>query len=216
MNKFSFVPLIQGTETTDYVHICLSLSNGELSTEAMDEPQLMHEHIKTFLSDQGKSIAYGGYLEERSLYNRSSHFQSQHHKRNIHLGIDFWCDENRGVCCPINGVVHSFKDNENFGDYGPTIILEHTYKKSRFYTLYGHLTRESLKDKNKGQQIKKGAVFARIGEAAVNGNYAPHLHFQVIKDLEGKQGDYPGVCSAEELSFYKKNCPDPLLFKALE
>jgi hypothetical protein len=37
------------------------------------------------------------------------------------------------------------------------------------------------------------------------------LHFQIINDMQGKKGDYPGVSSKKELAFYKKNCPDPNL-----
>ena len=28
-------------------------------------------------------------------------------------------------------------------------------------------------------------------------------------DMEEKKGDYPGVCSSKDLSFYMFNCPDP-------
>ncbi|RTL14452.1 MAG: peptidase M23, partial [Flavobacteriaceae bacterium] len=27
--------------------------------------------------------------------------------------------------------------------------------------------------------------------------------------MEGKIGDYPGVCNEKTLLFYKSNCPDP-------
>jgi len=45
----------------------------------------------------------------------------------------------------------------------------------------------------------------------INGDYAPHLHFQIIIDMEEKTGDYPGVCSENKLEFYKNNCPNPNL-----
>jgi hypothetical protein len=44
----------------------------------------------------------------------------------------------------------------------------------------------------------------------VNGNWPPHLHFQLIRDMQGKRGDYPGVVRADELAFYRDNCPDPM------
>ena len=50
----------------------------------------------------------------------------------------------------------------------------------------------------------------------VNGDYPPHLHFQIINDLQGNFGDYLGVCSANELDFYKENCPDPNLILKLK
>ena len=70
---------------------------------------------------------------------------------------------------------------------------------------------ESIKNLKIGQLVSKGEQIATLGEATVNGDYASHLHFQVIHDLEGKSGDYPGVCNEKNLSFYKQNCPDPNL-----
>lgn len=52
---------------------------------------------------------------------------------------------------------------------------------------------------------------ASIGNSEVNGDYAPHLHFQIIKNIEDYWGDYPGVCNTNDLNFYIENCPDPNL-----
>ncbi|MGB5188485.1 MAG: peptidase M23, partial [Robiginitalea sp.] len=52
----------------------------------------------------------------------------------------------------------------------------------------------------------------RLGSAKENGGYAPHLHFQLIRDLEGFRGDYPGVCALQQLEFYRQNCPDPMKY----
>ena len=97
------------------------------------------------------------------------------------------------------------------GNYGPTIILEHQVENLTFYTLYGHLSLDSINKIKIGQQFKKSETIATLGDATVNGDYAPHLHFQIIKDMGVHKGDYPGVCSAADLDFYLKNCPDPNL-----
>ena len=70
---------------------------------------------------------------------------------------------------------------------------------------------ESLDEKIEGQKVTKGEIIGQLGAPPINGDYAPHLHFQIIEDLQGKKGDYPGVCSTSELEFYKINCPDPNL-----
>jgi murein DD-endopeptidase MepM/ murein hydrolase activator NlpD len=80
-----------------------------------------------------------------------------------------------------------------------------------FYTLYGHLSRTSIKDLNKNTQITKNQCIGYLGDFTVNGDYAPHLHFQIMKDIEDYEGDYPGVCSQNNLAFYSANCPDPNL-----
>jgi murein DD-endopeptidase MepM/ murein hydrolase activator NlpD len=86
----------------------------------------------------------------------------------------------------------------------------------KFHTLYGHLSLESLIDKKVGDSVQKGAQIATLGLPPINGDYAPHLHFQIIIDMQNKKGDYPGVCNQNELEFYTKNCPDPnLLLKII-
>jgi murein DD-endopeptidase MepM/ murein hydrolase activator NlpD len=66
-------------------------------------------------------------------------------------------------------------------------------RKPNFYTLYGHLS-FSLEDLTLGTVYKKNKSLA-LGDSAVNGDYSPHLHFQVIKNMGAKVGDYPGVCT---------------------
>ena len=69
----------------------------------------------------------------------------------------------------------------------------------------------SIKNVQEGETIKKGDVFAEFGIPVENGHWPPHLHFQIIYDMEGKKGDYPGVCRFSEKERYLENCPDPAL-----
>ena len=48
-----------------------------------------------------------------------------------------------------------------------------------------------------------------------NGNWPPHLHFQIIEDMELKEGDYPGVCTSANREKYLANCPNPDLILTL-
>ncbi|MBC7914840.1 MAG: peptidoglycan DD-metalloendopeptidase family protein, partial [Pyrinomonadaceae bacterium] len=98
--------------------------------------------------------------------------------------------------------------NDAFGDYGATIILEHHYP-FKFFTLFGHLSLNSIKDIFRGQPIKSGEAFAEFGNYTENGNWPPHLHFQLILDMEGYEGDYPGVCGISKQEMYLANSPDP-------
>ena len=199
----------------DYIPIDLSINNSSLANQLDKDStaQDWENYIVSFLQMNEKKVAYGGYLEHRFLYERSEYFtqDNSEDRRNRHLGIDLWCPAYTGILAPFDGVVHSFANNTNYGDYGPTIILEHKLDNSVFYTLYGHLSLESIQAIEMSQLIKKGEEFAQLGTSRVNGDYTPHLHFQVIKNLEGRLGDYPGVCSEIDLAFYKENCPDPNL-----
>lgn len=152
-------------------------------------------------------------LETRGIYERSNYFNNTdpYDERNIHLGLDLWIQAETPIFTPLDGIVHSYKNNTNYGDYGPTIILEHNLNDVKFYTLYGHLSLESLEGLTIGKIFEKGEQIATLGDASVNGDYAPHLHFQIINDLQDYQGDYPGVTSSRDIEFYRSNCPDPNL-----
>ena len=50
-----------------------------------------------------------------------------------------------------------------------------------------------------------------------NGNWAPHLHFQILLDLLDYTEDFPGVQTYQEQDLWADLCPDPnLLFKSEE
>lgn len=153
-----------------------------------------------------KKFAYGGYLEDRSWYARSPLFGKQ---RSIHLAVDVWAEEDTSVFAPISGTIHSFADNEGFGNYGPTLILEHNFEEQIFYTLYGHLSRKNISNWRIGAVIQKGEQIGNLGMMSENGDWPAHLHIQIIKDLQGMEGDYPGVSSIDNVQFYRLNCIDP-------
>ena len=130
--------------------------------------------------------------------------------RTIHLGIDIFMPAGSRVYAPLAGTVVSAVDNAGHLDYGPTIILEHaTDQGDVFYTLYGHLARESLNGLEKGRPVARGEPLAWMGDEAVNGGWPPHLHFQVMLDLLGLEGDYPGVARPSQREVWTAIVPDP-------
>jgi very-short-patch-repair endonuclease len=128
--------------------------------------------------------------------------------RRLHLGIDIWGKPYTKVMAPLDGIVHSFAFNNAYGDYGATIILTHNLEGLVFHTLYGHLSLNSLKNLSEGERIQKGDVFCEFGIPFENGQWPPHLHFQIIKNMQGMKGDYPGVCRLSEREVYLQNCPN--------
>ncbi len=59
--------------------------------------------------------------------------------RNIHMGLDIWVPEGTPVRAFSDCRVLFFRDNDNPGDYGPTIITEHKIgSKFAIYTHYDH------------------------------------------------------------------------------
>ncbi|MBQ4803773.1 peptidoglycan DD-metalloendopeptidase family protein [Aquimarina sp. MMG015] len=210
----SFIPIVDPDFLKEnYVSIDLSIYNKDLERIDVSSSKAFEGYINRYLIKNAAEVAFGGYNETRGIYRRSKHFNQQdpETERNIHLGLDVWCDAGTDVLAPLEGKIHSFKNNKNFGDYGPTIVLEHKIEKVIFYTLYGHLSEKSIEDIKIGQHFYAGDVVAKLGDASVNGDYAPHLHFQIIKDMQGNVGDYPGVSNKKELRYFLQNCPNPNL-----
>jgi murein DD-endopeptidase MepM/ murein hydrolase activator NlpD len=135
--------------------------------------------------------------------------------RRLHLGTDIWGKPGTAVMAPADGIVHSFAFNNQLGDYGATIILSHRLDAFSFYTLYGHLSLNSLKNMQEGSYVERGEIFAAFGIPAENGQWPPHLHFQLIRDIGSWKGDYPGVCKISEKELWMANSPDPDLILQL-
>ncbi len=186
-----------------------SKSNADLSAVDYKNAKEYYDYAQQFLKGENAVAGVGGYLEERIIYEGRDLFEKEKEPRNIHLGIDVSLKAGTPLIAPLDGIVHSFADNKGLGDYGPTIVLEHEMEGYSFFTLYGHLSRTSLTDKSVGQKLSKGTEFASLGNMEENGQWPPHLHFQLITDMRDYQGDFPGVCSKSRLEEFKVLCPNP-------
>jgi murein DD-endopeptidase MepM/ murein hydrolase activator NlpD len=186
----------------------LSAANKELNPAIFGDITSFCAYIDQKL---GAKIGVGGYLEHRVIYEAHENFATATADfRNIHLGIDFWTAAGTPVFAVADGVVHSFQVNPGSGNYGPTIILHHPAL--GIYSLYGHLGSTDLEGLSVGMPIASGQVICHLGEPHENGGWPPHLHFQLIRDMQGYTGDYPGVCSQRDVAFYAENSPDPATF----
>ncbi|MGB0887070.1 MAG: peptidoglycan DD-metalloendopeptidase family protein [Vicingaceae bacterium] len=211
LSETNFSPVVKAG-ADDFVWIDLSQNNPALAEINTNNSEAFSEFVNQYLSDNNATIAVGGYNEPRNIYKRSENFNSnQLEERFIHLGLDLWTNAETPVYAPLNSKIHSFKNNLGEGNYGPTIILEHNLKGITFYTLYGHLTTASLNGLEVGKTINSGEAFAAIGNYPNNGDYPPHLHFQVIQDIKEMQGDFPGVTSLSNQKTDLQNCLDPNL-----
>jgi murein DD-endopeptidase MepM/ murein hydrolase activator NlpD len=187
------------------VALDLSATNLELNPSIYGNVSAFQEYIEVKL---GGKMGFGGYLEHRVIYESYENFATASADfRNIHLGMDFWTSAGTPIFAPFAGEVHSFQANQGAGNYGPTIILYHPAEK--IYSLYGHVSMADLVPLEIGLPIGAGQLIGHLGKPTENGGWPPHLHFQLIRDMQGYHGDYPGVCSQRDLLFYANNCPDP-------
>jgi peptidoglycan LD-endopeptidase LytH len=87
-------------------------------------------------------------------------------------------------------------------------VTRHEYEGRALYALHGHLSRLSVEAKRIGQTIRRGEVIAWIGDRSENGNWPPHVHFQLSWEDPGIP-DMPGVVNEESLAEALKRFPDP-------
>lgn len=206
------------------IHLDLTKNNEELLQFDLADTEKFSSYVHEKLKKAKAKFGIGGYNELRGLYERSKLFSPSlpiaigmenglgdegEEPRRLHLGIDIWGEEGTKVYAPLGGMVHSYAYNKNFGDYGATLILLHQLDTVTFYTLYGHLSLDDLAKVTEFQYIIRGHLIGHFGNPEENGNWPPHLHFQVIKDIRTNKGDYPGVCKLSEAGKYLSNCPDP-------
>jgi len=162
---------------------------------------------------QGTEYAFGRWGEHRALYN-SEHFSAGGtESRTVHMGIDLFCPALTAVYAPLDGRVEIVANNARELDYGPLLVLRHRAPGGAgFFTLYGHLDLAGVQALAPGQQVTAGEHIADIGSPPGNGNWPPHLHFQVILDLLDLGADFPGVAYRSQQAFWLAMSPHPAPF----
>jgi 4-aminobutyrate aminotransferase-like enzyme/Ser/Thr protein kinase RdoA (MazF antagonist) len=158
-------------------------------------------------------VGVGRYNEARGLYTSELFGNSASptaERRTVHLGMDLFVEPGTPVYAPFDATVHAVGNNQMKLDYGPVVILRHDPEPGiQFFTLYGHLSADSIASIKPGTTIAQGEWFARIGDAKENGGWTPHLHFQIILDLLDRGTDFPGVAPASERQVWTSISPDP-------
>jgi 4-aminobutyrate aminotransferase-like enzyme/Ser/Thr protein kinase RdoA (MazF antagonist) len=210
-----FAPVMgRDLRTTPLVVLDLGVGSLDIARpEIVQGTQAFCAHVDRMMSDSGADVAVGRYDEARlvyvtELFRHANNWRDEN--RTVHLGIDLFCRAGAPVYAPFDGTVHSVADNAAAGDYGPTLILEHVVESGaiRFYTLYGHLSTASLEGMQRGRRVARGERIAWLGELAVNGGWPPHLHFQIIADMLGREGEFAGVAAPAERDIWLSLCPD--------
>lgn len=218
--KAKFTPVIK---LQDRAIIALDLSVGSLDlggNRNFEDLPAFSRHIRRWLEDKDADFGIGGYGEVRPVYTTDD-FATEGNDgprwRTTHLGLDVWGPAGTPVYAPYPGQVHSLGIDPTAGGYGAVIILAHETDEGRpFFTLYGHLSADSLSPFSAGTQVRSGDEIARFGHEQENGGWPPHLHFQVMLDMLGYSGDFPGVAYPEDAKTWLGLCPNPYPFMGLD
>jgi 4-aminobutyrate aminotransferase-like enzyme/Ser/Thr protein kinase RdoA (MazF antagonist)/murein DD-endopeptidase MepM/ murein hydrolase activator NlpD len=203
--------------------------------DLLEDVSKLTEHLFSLMKEEDAALGVGRYDEARVLYTTEAFrpgsrqparsrpsaegravgvgphgIEERGEPRTVHLGIDLFVEAGTEVRAPLAGRIHSFAFNDAPLDYGPTIILEHEAGDGdRFYTLYGHLSLDSLEGLERGKNVSRGEAIAWVGSYPANGNWPPHLHFQIVLDLLDKEGDFPGVAAPSEREIWLGLSPNP-------
>lgn len=201
---------------TDDRAIVLDLSSGARlcgKEIAGLDVSALGELINRTMADAGTAFAFGRWAEPRDLYSNENFATDTEEPRTVHVGIDLFCAANTSVHAPLDGVVAFVANNARELDYGPMVILRHPADGTDdFYTLYGHLSLDTLDHLSPGQEVAAGEQIAWVGAPPVNGNWPPHLHFQRINDLLGLGVDFPGVARKSDQDYWLGLSPSPADF----
>ncbi len=220
-----------------YIYTDWSVGSLELTNpEDYGDPKKFTRQIWNRMEDAGVNIAIGGYNHARPVYGGEAFripSNNGYEWRTVHIGLDIFMDAETPIFAPLDGEVHSFANNPAQYDYGPCIVLKHEIKieneklKTKkdadvsenpffnsdflifnFYTLFGHLTEDSLINLSVGKKFKKGEQIAKMGNYPINGNWPPHLHLQIITDMLDFRGDFNGSCRSSQRDVWLSICPD--------
>lgn len=220
INKsFSFSELFPSETTKNDIHLLdLKVSStwigsrhefNNLDLFEFKINQLQKQHPTKFIAD--------GYLEPRPIYTSSAYDKegnSGPESRTVHLGVDFWLSSGTPVHTLFDAEVATAINDIGYKEYGGLIILKHLEEGIPFFTLYGHLSAESPARFKVGDTIKKGAKIGELGTSKENGEWSPHLHFQIMLSMMDYKTDFPGVTYPKQMDVWKSMCPDPnVLFK---
>ncbi len=180
----------------------------------LSDPRRYEQPLRDHLGDG--TVGIGFYNEVRPIYLADMFAIDHQERRTVHIGVDLFAPAGAAIHAPLDGEIHSLADQIDEQDYGPVLILKHQPRPDiRFYTLYGHLSPETLERWQVGQAVSAGDLIAHIGDFPRNGNWTPHLHFQIISDMLAFKHSFPGVCSPRGRALWTSLSPDPNLILRL-
>lgn len=218
-NEFHLFDLFPTKNKNEVYPIDLSVSSKWIGHQhEFNNLELFQFKIDQLQKTIPNKIIAGGYLEPRPIYTSTEYDTIGNYgreSRTIHLGIDYWLPKDTAVHSFIDGEVVIATNDAGDKEYGGLVVLKHQVNNLEFFTLYGHLSVLSATKHKIGDVIKKGDKIGELGNYPENGNWAPHLHFQVMLSMLNYTKDFPGVAYFNQIDIWKSICPNPnVLFKS--
>ena len=154
---------------------------------------------------------FGPYGEVRSVYTAEQFADAASpERRTRHMGVDVFGPAGTPVRAPLDGTVWLATYNADPLDYGHLLILEHqTTEGAAFFTLYGHLAKDTTGLAKPGTRVRAGDTIAHFGDWHENGGWSPHLHFQVMSSMLSQTDNFFGVGHDSLWDVWSDICLDP-------
>lgn len=130
----------------------------------------------------------------------------------IHTGIDVFAEVGTAVHAPLAAIVQRIVRGDGTRAGAAEVILRHRCGEgAAFFTLYRHLSPDSVAALAEGQTVEPGQVIGKLGSGDPGTGELPHLHCQLITDLlDGKEG-FPAMVPVACREVWKGLSLDPNL-----
>ncbi len=168
-------------------------------------------------AQEGIELGIGPWGEDRPVYS-SDAFRSvfaPDQRRSLHLGLDLFVPPGTKVRTPLDATVVDLFETDTPLDYGHAVLLRHEPDGLAFYSLWGHLSAQAVRDRSIGERLKAGDVIGQLGATHENGNWQPHVHIQLITYRPENAGDIIGAGEAEHRDVWADLFPDAAAFAEL-
>jgi 4-aminobutyrate aminotransferase-like enzyme len=210
-NNHRFGPVVAAPLGSKHVAILdASLEPERLSHPSHDGGENLTLWWRAIQVRVAPRIGIGRYAEDRGIYDRPGEARDDK-ARKIHHAIDIFLAAGTDVLCPFPATIEDFGYDAEHHGFGGIVILRHeTDDGTPFWTFYGHLAPAGLANLQRGQRVAPGAVIGRLAAEAENGDWPPHLHFQLMAHLMGwKAVEVNGLSRADQWELWREICPDP-------
>ncbi|MGH6893361.1 MAG: aminotransferase class III-fold pyridoxal phosphate-dependent enzyme, partial [Dongiaceae bacterium] len=179
-----------------------------------DEAERLWRHIA---AQEGIELGIGPWGEDRPVYS-SDAFRSvfaPDKRRSLHLGLDLFAPAGTNVRTPLDATVVDLFETDIPLDYGHAVLLRHELEGLVFYSLWGHLSAQTVRDRKLGERLTAGDVVGQLGGTHENGNWQPHVHIQLTTYTPEHAADIIGAGEPGYRGVWTELFPDPVHFAGL-
>ncbi|MDY0873880.1 aminotransferase class III-fold pyridoxal phosphate-dependent enzyme [Dongia rigui] len=210
-NNHRFGPVVDAPLDRDHVAILdASLAPERLAHPSQNGGENLTAWWRAQLARIAPRIGIGRYAEDRGIYDHPE-APREANPRKIHHAIDIFLPAGSKVLCPYPGTVADIGNDTERHGFGGILILRHeTDAGVPFWTFYGHLAPAGLAGWKPGQVVAQGTLIGTLASEAENGDWPPHLHFQLMTHLMGWEAlDVIGISWASQWELWREICLDP-------